>query len=230
MIDLAFKPKLKILITRVREGSLSGHLYQEAKNMPETLVETVSSVFDILDVDSYPTKLGDYDVVYNCSGITLNEAVLQHDHDNAKKVFDVNVIGAMSLTSEYAKQRIAKKKGGIIFHVGSTGSRKVFTNCSAYCASKAALAHYIMCAGYELKKDRIIVMGIHPGNMSGTQMTANVQLELQKNRGMTPEQIEAIYAEASDPADIASMMIGMLTFPVYDMSGENIYIENGRKG
>lgn len=227
---MAFKQKLRILVTRIKPESLSGKIYKVLESVENVSVDCLDSNFDITNAHSYPIELGDYDIVYNCSGITLNESILQHKHDQAEKVFNVNAIGAMTLTSEYAKERIKKNLGGLIFHIGSTGSRKVFTNCSAYCASKAALAHYIMCAGYELKKQGIIVIGVHPGNMTGTQMTNMVQDDLRNNRGMTQEQIDSIYAEASDVEDIAGMMVNLINFPLYDMSGENIYIESGRKG
>jgi NAD(P)-dependent dehydrogenase (short-subunit alcohol dehydrogenase family) len=227
---MAFKSKLKILISRIRKDSLSGKLAEVLSEINYVEINGLPNEWDITDISTYPTNLGEFDMIYNCSGITLNEAVYQHNPINAQRVFNVNVIGAMSLTTEYAKARNAKQLGGCIVHVGSTGSRKVFTNCSTYCSSKAALAHYVQCAGYELKKSGIAVIGVHPGNINGTQMTKNVQLDLQVNRGMSPEQVDKIYSEAHDPYDVATFMVGLLGMPMLDITGENFYLGQGWKG
>ena len=224
------KDRLRVLLTRVRPESLSGKIV-ELLDSPENEtidVHALPCTWDITKLETYPDDLGEYDAIINTAGITLNESVLHHSLWNARKVFDVNVVGAMTLTSAFARARF--RRGGLIVHVGSTGSRKVFTNCSAYCASKAALAHYIQCAGYELKKDRIAVLGVHPGNIKGTNMTKKVQLDLQLNRGMSPEKVSKIYEEAHDPYDVATFIINLLNMPLMDISGENYYLGQSWKG
>jgi NAD(P)-dependent dehydrogenase (short-subunit alcohol dehydrogenase family) len=192
-------------------------------------VDKMMDTWDIRDESTYP-NLGDYDIIYNCSGITLNEPVISNNFVDMQKVMDVNITGAMLLTAKYAQDRQPTGKGGVIIHIGSTGSRTVFTNCSAYCASKAALAHYVKCAGYELKSKGICVIGVHPGNIAGTQMTSNVQMGLTQKRGMSQEQVDKIYAEAHDPVDIATFCVNLMAMPLFDMTGENIYLGNGHKG
>jgi short-subunit dehydrogenase len=216
----------------VRSESLSGKI-AELLNEPdnETIdVDALPCTWDITNIDTYPRNLCEYDAIINTSGITLNEQVLKHNMHNARRVFDVNVIGAMTLTSEYASQRIKIRKGGLVIHVGSTGSRKVFTNCSAYCASKAALAHYIQCAGYELKEHAIFVIGVHPGNMKDTSMTKQVQLDLKINRGMSQQKIDDIYKDAHNTFDVASFIINIFNMPLMDISGENFYLGQSWKG
>lgn len=224
--------KLKVLLTRVRSESLSGHISEILNNPDYHCFETYAlpPTWDITDLDTYPLDLGDYDVVINTSGITLNEPVLKHFTQSARNVFDVNVIGAMNLTSEYARQRTAVNLPGLIIHVGSTGARKVFTNCSAYCASKAALAHYIQCAGYELKPSKISVVGVHPGNIKDTHMTQMVQMDLKWNRGMSTETIDDIYKDAHNPEDVAGFIVSILAFNGPDITGENYYLGAGWKG
>jgi NAD(P)-dependent dehydrogenase (short-subunit alcohol dehydrogenase family) len=220
---------MKLLLTRVREESLSGKIAEMLNNPENKFIDVYAlpCTWDITDINTYPGDLGEYDYIINTSGITLNESVLQHEPNDARKVFDVNIIGAMNLTSEYARVRDGE---GVIIHIGSTGSRKVFTNCSAYCASKAALAHYIQCAAYELKEERISVIGVHPGNMKGTHMTKLVQRDLQVVRGMKSEQIQNIYKDAHDTYDVASFIVNLLSMPFADITGENFYLGQGWKG
>ena len=124
---------------------------------------------------------------------------LESEDEDIYEILTVNMLGAMQLTAEYAKDCQKNNKTGAIFHIGSIGSRKVMTNCSAYSASKAGLAHYIHCAGYELKSIGMKVIGIDPPNLLGTPMTQKVQDGLINNRGMSLEQVNKIYADAADP-------------------------------
>jgi NAD(P)-dependent dehydrogenase (short-subunit alcohol dehydrogenase family) len=220
---------MKILLTRVRPESLSGKIEELLIDYTRKhiIICEMPEMWDITDLDTYPMDLCEYDVIINTSGVTYNESIQQHTIDNARHMFDVNVIGAMNLTSEYAKQR---EKNGLIIHIGSIGARKVFTNCSGYCASKAALAHYIQCAGYELKTNNISVIGIHPGNIKDTRMTNKVRSDLELNRGMTRQQVEDIYKSAQDPYDIASFIISFLDMPCKNITGENFYLGDGWKG
>jgi short-subunit dehydrogenase len=181
----------KVLLTRVREESLSGRIRKIILERPELNIEKVDYLdkyWNICDFLSYPDNLDEYDVVINTSGRTLSQSVLQHNQTDATAVFEVNVLGAMTLTTEYARARTSYNRinnhnfPSVIIHIGSTGSRTVFTNCSAYCASKAALAHYINCAAYELKSENVYVVGVHPGNMIGTHMTQIVQNSLKTER------------------------------------------------
>jgi len=213
---------MKVLISRINERSLSGYLYFNLFENYE--VNCLTQEWDITIPESYPTNLGIYDVVINCTGITLNQSVEEFSMYDSMKIFETNVIGAMLFTSMYTQDRISTGKQGAIIHIGSVGARKVFTNCSAYCASKAALAHYIMCAAYELK-GKINVIGVHPGgNLIGTKMTQNVQNELITQRGMTKEQVEKIYADGQSPCSIASFIEALINCNLEDMSGENFYL------
>lgn len=193
-------------------------------------VSHLDNKWDITSLETYPDDLGHYDVIFNCTGITLNQDVLSMNEIDTMKVFKVNVVGAAMLTSAYANARKNLGLNGLIVHVGSVGSRKVFTNCSAYCASKAGLAHYIQCSGYELKKHGISVIGVHPSNIKGTQMTHRVQDELISNRDMTYQQVVDIYEDAHCVEDVVDFMLSVLNMPWTEVTGENFYLGQGWKG
>lgn len=215
---------MKILITRFSNKGVGDYLYKELVGQGHEV-----DVFqgDINAPESYiGVDLTEYDRVVNVAGVTLNEPVVQMDYDNSVKVLSVNLLGAMMLTSEYAKQRV---EDGAIFHVSSIGSRKVMTNCSVYSASKAGLSHYISCAGWELKGNNIAVVGFNPANILNTNLTLNVQKGLRENRGMSQEQIDAIYKDALDPEVLAKYMARTITATtpeVMMVSGESLFLTN----
>lgn len=215
---------MKILITRFRTNGVGDYLHKELVGLGHE-VDMLKG--DIDDPDTYATvDLSQYDRVVNVAGLTLNEPVKQMDTYNSERVISVNLLGAMMITSKYAQQR---GKDGAIFHVSSIGSRKVMTNCSVYSATKAGLSHYVSCAGWELKGDNIAVVSFNPANILHTNLTNDVQRGLRENRGMSQEQIDAIYKDALNPEVLAKYMvrtIGATQPEVMMISGESIFLTN----
>jgi NAD(P)-dependent dehydrogenase (short-subunit alcohol dehydrogenase family) len=216
---------MRILITRFRDGSL-GHYIREY------LTFNNGAAFHDIDMmdrnlefaGSY--DLGSYDRIINVAGITLNQPVIEYDFDQSRRVFKTNVLDAALLTSMYANKRVVN---GAIIHISSIGARKNMTNCSMYCASKAALDAYIRCAGYELKGN-IAVIGFNPPNIAGTPMTERIKEDLKINRGMSQEQVDNIYKDAANPSTVASVICRHVLSPMaglHLMSGENIYMGKG---
>lgn len=215
---------MKILITRFRKKGVGEYLYNELVKQGHE-VDILHG--DINDPEIYNhVDLTSYERVINVAGVTLNQPVTQMDYKDSNKVVSVNLMGAMMLTSEYAKQRV---EDGAIFHISSIGSRKVMTNCSVYSATKAGLSHYISCAAWELKGSKIAVVGFNPTNILDTSLTLNVQKGLRENRGMSQEQIDAIYKDALDPKVLAEYMVRTITAStpeVMMVSGESLFLTN----
>lgn len=215
---------MKILITRFREKGVGEYLYNELTKQGH---EVDVLLGDINEPATYEgLDLTSYDRVVNVAGVTLNQPVIQMEYEDSSKVISVNLLGAMMLTSEYAKQRI---EDGAIFHISSIGSRKVMTNCSVYSATKAGLSHYISCAGWELRNNKIAVVGFNPANILNTSLTLDVQKGMRENRGMSQEQIDAIYKDALDPEVLAKYMVRTITATtpeVMMVSGESLFLTN----
>ena len=211
---------MKVLMTRHKEDSLGYYIQRHLERGGCEVTVMQNNVLETFDF----TNLGSFDRVINLAGKTLNQPISEFDCDESEEVILVNLLGAMNLTAAYAKHR---HKGGVIFHTGSIGGRKVMTNCSAYSASKAGLDHYVHCAGYELKKQNIYVVGIDPCNLLGTPMTVEVQRGLVENRGMSQEQVDKIYADAGDTERVGKLyadMVMMGSTVLELLSGENIIL------
>lgn len=219
----------KVLLIRVREGNLAWNVQQWLLGMPGAaqFLQVDAMDFDITDTETYP-DLSQYDFVINTAGVTLNQPVGEMSWEDSTRLMNINLVGAAMLTSEYAKAR--NGENSVVVHVGSIGARKVMTNCSLYCASKAGLAQYVSCAGYEMRKKNMAVIGVHPANLVGTPMTQRVQTDLMENRGMSEEQVSGIYKDAILPSDVAFFIVSLYRFQhtgLMAMSGENYFLGNG---
>lgn len=222
---------LNVLTTKVRENSVSGLiaglLKEKGYNVSSLPHNRDIRAAHIWAANEIPAHT---DVLINTVGITGNWPVGKADLKKVDEIITTNLTGAIMLTEAFINT-IGMQRPRLIIHVGSAGSRKVFTNCSAYCASKAGLAHYVECAGYELREKGIYVVGVHPDNISGTPMTQRVQRDLIGNRGMSEKQVSDIYSRAIPGMGVATFVVGLVeqlnNWPW--ITGENFYLGAGCK-
>jgi NAD(P)-dependent dehydrogenase (short-subunit alcohol dehydrogenase family) len=230
---------LRVLLTKPRESNLARYIGDILSNAGCDVTYLKPNI-DIREIDEHVVDMfgGDYDdfdVLINAAGVTDMHHVENWDYEKAHEIISVNLTGAIALNNAFVRAAQARgdDKQRWIIHIGSLYSRKCATGGAAYCASKAGLAHFIECAGYELgKRDNhpFSVIGIHPGNIIGTGMTEEIQERLADWRGYSSELIDEIYEDAVKPTKIAEMIQGILSH--YDpefINGENIYLGQGDK-
>lgn len=216
----------KAFVTKVRPGSISEAIRDKLFDLGYEVV-TPGDNWNILDGFKFPK---DCQVMVNTAGVTDTAKPGEWDWEKANKVISVNLTGAAVLTSDFVKATAGTPWVKTIIHLGSLWSRKHATNSAIYCASKAGLAHYIACMGYDLNlhhPGEYTIIGLHPGNVQGTPMTKKVKSKLITERGFTMEQVEALYEGAITPADIADVVEKVLGNQW--LNGENIYLPNGDK-
>ena len=218
---------MHVLTTKTRPGSVSEAVLQGLRAWGFPTI-ALPPEFDVLK-DSFSVPEGTQ-VLVNTIGVTDNNPVGSWTQDRMDRIVRTNLLGPMLLTEAFLNQT-SPSVPRLIIHVGSTGSRKVFTNCAPYCASKAGLAHYVTCAGFELRDTQTSIIGIHPDNILGTPMTQSVQKELIDNRGMKQEQVDNIYKRAIPVEVLAQVIVDLVrdTGSWKFKNGENLYLGSGCK-
>lgn len=74
-----------------------------------------------------------------------------------------------------------------IIFIGSMAHKTVLNGSSSYCASKAALMHYVRCAAFELAPKGWRIFCINPGNVLDTPMTKKVINGIKHLHGLDDE-------------------------------------------
>src|SRR5690606_9658407 len=157
----------------------------------------------------------DADVLINCAGVNITgwlENVLEQDWDH---VMDVNAKGIYKMT-RWMLPALARNQGTVL-NIVSNASHMPMTTSLAYNASKGAAHIMTLQLARELtKKHGITVFGISPNKLSGTEMSADIERQVVKHRGWTPEfaaqyQLNALLAgEETDPAQLADFVAYLL--------------------
>ncbi len=122
--------------------------------------EELSAMFAAID-----TRFGRIDALVNNAGIVGQTArVTDLTHDRLRRMFDVNVIGAMLVAKETVLRMQAQGQGGAIVNLSSAAARIGSANQYVdYAASKAAIDIFTKGLGEEVAPDNIRVNGVRPG-------------------------------------------------------------------
>jgi len=102
------------------------------------------------------------DMLINCAGITLIAHVTATDHDEWKRIIDVNLMGTIN-TIETFMPAMAERGYGNIVNIGSIDGIIPVPGQSAYCASKFAVTGLTEVLYYDLKGNGVGVTLVCPG-------------------------------------------------------------------
>jgi len=146
----------------IKENLLQNKTSREAK-------EILATELDVCDYNSLQQslekileKFQKIDLIIFCSALYQPMSAIDFDLEVAKKIINVNLIGAINVLHLIAKQMMKQKFGHIAF-IASVAGYRGLPNSLAYGASKAGLIN--LCEGIypELKRNNINLSVINPG-------------------------------------------------------------------
>jgi 3-oxoacyl-[acyl-carrier protein] reductase len=110
-------------------------------------------------------KFGDLDILVNNAGMGVFKNLVDLDPEDFRRVFAINVTGAMLMAREAAKYFIDRKKKGNIVNIASTAALRGSAEGTAYYASKFALRGMTECWRAELRRHNIRVILVNPSEV-----------------------------------------------------------------
>jgi len=155
-----------------------------------------------LALDHVALAVGVPSLVFNNAGLQ-GEFVPIHKYPiaEARRVIEVNVIGALNVLTATSRRMIEYGSGGSIVNSASMAGVGGAPNMAVYSASKAAVIGLTLSAGKDLAPHGIRVNAISPAFIGPGRMW-NRQVEAQANAG------SQYYG--TDPADVAGQMINQV--------------------
>jgi NAD(P)-dependent dehydrogenase (short-subunit alcohol dehydrogenase family) len=175
--------------------------------------------FDVTDADAVEQSVHSCrDAVGVPTGLFNNagyqgqfQRVDGYDHDDARRVFEVNVLGAFTVLSVVSAAMVEEGAAGSIVCSASMAGVTGAPNMAAYSASKAAVIGLTKSAAKDLAPAGIRVNTVSPafigpGRMWDNQVTAQAAAR------------SPYYAD--DPAEVARQMIAMVPLGRYGSTDE----------
>jgi NAD(P)-dependent dehydrogenase (short-subunit alcohol dehydrogenase family) len=177
--------------------------------------EVAVAAFDVTDdgaTEAAIGALGRIDGLVNGAGLQGDFAPIQaYPLADARRVFDVNVLGLLAVLAAVSRHMIEHGSGGSIVNVASMAGVSGAPNMPAYSASKAAVIGLTKAAAKDLAPAGIRVNAVSPAFIGPGRMW-DAQVAKQAAVG------SQYYA--ADPEAVAEQMIGMVPLRRYGSTDE----------
>ncbi len=174
----------KLVLADVNEKGLGATLSLVKKESGEGILKRtdVSQEAEVKElIDLAIRTHSQLDILCNNAGITGGLADLeQEDGENWRKVYSVNVLGAVYAT-KYAAGPMKERRTGSIVNTASVAGIRSGAGTNAYSASKAALINFTQTAACDLGGYSVRVNAVCPGLIE-TGMTRPI-FDLARQRG-----------------------------------------------
>lgn len=224
---------MRILITgAANEGSLGYHI---ARNLHATnhklilmgLEDKPRSWPDDSGIEYIRCNLGDYgeiqegvayingvvDGIIHCAGINRQDWIEDINPKHWMDMMQVNALAPVLLAGDLLRSQRLRSPGSFICNIVSNASHIPMTASNGYNASKGALHISTLQMARELTpKYGISVFGISPNKLAGTGMSKQIEREVERVRGWTPEfardyQIKALLNKQETPPQVVADFI-----------------------
>lgn len=153
------------VIVSARRVSELERLSQELKKEKLSLLQFPCNVASSQNVDQTVKKiLEEYkiDCLVNNAGITSFKAAVDNSTNEIDDIIHTNLLGSI-YTIKYVLPQMIEKGGGTIINILSYAAKTIFTNSSAYTASKMGLLGYTNVLREEVRQHNVRIINVIPG-------------------------------------------------------------------
>lgn len=171
---------------------------------------------DVVRPSEWVYNLPGLDLLVNCAGINHNEWFEEVRSESLELLMDVNAFGMVYMTQ--ACLPALKRSRGTVINIVSNAAHIPMTSSLAYNMSKAAALMATKQMAHELTpKYGITVFSVSPNKLRGTEMSKQIEENVCKVRGWTPEHAAEYQKKAlmhgmeSEPQAVAEFIANLVT-------------------
>lgn len=189
-------------------------------------VEVLTSETDVTSrpalqamVDAAVAHFGTVEILVNNAGIFFNATFEDMTDEQWDQMMDVNLKSVFMLSQIVIRHWLEKEVKGAIVNLASISAAIAFTNSSAYCTSKAAVASMTRCVALEYGPRGIRANSMAPGII---------------NTGMPNEDQAAEWVNTripvrslGEPGDVADLALFLASDESRYITGDMIFVDGG---
>ncbi len=177
-------------------------------------------------VDETVRGLGGLDVLVCAAGVIGTGNIETTTPELWDQMMAVNVRSVFRLV-QLALPALTPRKGNIVV-VSSVNGQRAFPNVLAYCCSKAAVDHFVMCTSLELAPKGIRINAVNPGvtrtNLHRRSGMSEADYAAFVERSKTTHPIGRI----GEPEEVADMVLFLASDRAGMITGNCVFVDGGR--
>jgi short-subunit dehydrogenase len=204
-IAKAFAKAGSIVIATARRKSRLVSLVKELKFAGSEAYAFVCDVQSERSIIATKKKIlercGSIDILINCAGVTTFKSFLDTKPPEFDYIMETNLRGSY-LAARTVLPLFIKKRRGQIINILSVSARTVFTNSSAYSASKAGLVALFNVLREEVRKYNIKVTNVLPGAVDTAMWSPSSRQKYQKRMISSKEVADIVLTVANQPKKV----------------------------
>ncbi|MDP4115319.1 MAG: SDR family oxidoreductase [Bacteroidota bacterium] len=179
--------KIFTIARRINELNRINDELEKEKISVETFPCNVASATNVEQVIKKIVAENRIGCLINNAGITSFKPALDNSVKDITDIISTNLLGSI-YNIKYLLPHFIKNEGGTIINIISTAARKLFTESSAYTASKMGLLGYTDVLREEVRKHNIRVINVLPG-ATDTSMWSVEDRKEHSHRMMTADDV-----------------------------------------
>jgi 3-oxoacyl-[acyl-carrier protein] reductase len=236
-----------IALRFAREGAdliLAGRTMRDLESVREEITalgrQTLAIACDISDDSAIRSlvrrgieRFGKIDSLINNAGYYCANAPLQEMPDEEwDRTLRVNLTGTFYVCRTVVPEMIKCRRGSIVM-MSSIASKAAFPFSAPYAAAKTGLLGLTRALAAELGPHGIRVNALCPGVVTGTEMHAAVNREVQKMTGVAPEERVsgarnmALLRMLPSPEDVAEAALFLCSPLAAAITGQSLNVDGG---
>jgi len=186
------KSRLVSLVNEIRFAGHEAYAFVCDVRSERSIISTKKKILE---------KCGTIDILINNASITTFKSFTDTKPPEFDDIIETNLRGSYLMARTVLPIMIKKKRGHII-NILSVAAHTVFTNSSAYAASKAGMLAMFNVLRAEMRKYNVKISNIMPG-ATDTPMWGPATRQKYSSRMMTPREVADItFAVASQPKKV----------------------------
>lgn len=163
-------------------------------------------ITDFKSVDEFFNEISgkwSVDCLINNAGITSFKKAAENTFEEIRNIIEINLLGSIYAIKKVLPQMIENRSGSII-NMLSAVTQKLFTESSAYSASKNGLHTYTKVLREELRDKNIRVINISPGATATEIWSAKVVSKYSDKMMKTEDVARLVYQVYSEKSNLVS--------------------------
>ena len=181
------KSRLVSLVNEIRFAGHEAYAFVCDVRSERSIISTKKKILE---------KCGTIDVLINNASITAFKSFIDTKPPEFDDIIETNLRGSYLMARSMLPIMMKKKRGHII-NILSVAAHTVFTNSSAYAASKAGMLAMFNSLRAEVRKFNIKISNIMPG-ATDTPMWSQATRQKYSSRMMTPREVAEITVQIAN--------------------------------